>query len=110
MAKIDRLIKIAQSRMPPEPPIDFSYATNEELYEMLNGATTKERFHEIVYTIVDRAGKGQLWDRSARMVPPKSAKPIDVSLVQARNTQEPEQPDPMAAFKRLYGGGKDGAD
>lgn len=64
MDKIDRLIKIAQSRVPPKPAIDFSYATNEELYELINEATTKERFHEIVYELVDRAGRGQLWPRS----------------------------------------------
>lgn len=64
MNKIDRLIKVAQSRVLPEPSIDFSYATNDELYEMINEATTKERFHEIVYAILDRAGKGQLWPRS----------------------------------------------
>ena len=64
MDKIDRLIKVARSRVPPEPLIDFSYATNDELFEMINEATTKERFHEIVYAIVDRAGKRELWPRS----------------------------------------------
>lgn len=64
MDKIDRLIKIAQSRVPPKPAIDFSYATNEELYELINEATMKARFHEIVYELVDRAGRGQLWPRS----------------------------------------------
>lgn len=64
MDKIDRLIKVAQSRMPPKPPMDFSYATNEELYELVNEATTEERFREIIYALVDRAGRGQLWPKS----------------------------------------------
>lgn len=55
---------MAQSRMPPKPPMDFSYATNEELYELVNEATTEERFQEIVYALVDRAGRGQLWPKS----------------------------------------------
>lgn len=64
MDKIDRLMKIAQSRIPPKPAVDFSYASTEELLELINEATTKERFHEIVYALVDRAGKGQLWHKS----------------------------------------------
>lgn len=64
MDKVDKLIKIAQSRVPPKPAVDFSFASNEELYELINEATTKERFHEIVYELVDRAGRGELWLRS----------------------------------------------
>lgn len=64
MDKVDKLIKIAQSRVPPKPAVDFSFASNEELYELINEATTKERFHEIVYELVDRAGRGKLWLRS----------------------------------------------
>lgn len=64
MDKIDRLMKVAQSRMPPEPPVDFSWASNDELLELINGATTKERFLEVVQAIVDRAGRGQLWPKS----------------------------------------------
>ena len=44
--------------------IDFSHASNDELYELINEATTEERFHEVVYAIVDRAGRGQLWPKS----------------------------------------------
>lgn len=64
MDKIDRLIKVAQSRVPPKPPVDFSWASNDELLELINDATTEERFHEVVYAIVDRAGRGQLWPKS----------------------------------------------
>jgi len=64
MDKIDRLIKTAKNRISTKPAIDFSYATTDELYELINQATTHERFQEIVYEIVDRAGKGELWPRS----------------------------------------------
>ena len=64
MDKIDMHIKVAQSRVPPKPLIDFSHASNDELYELINEATTEERFHEVVYAIVDRAGRGQLWPKS----------------------------------------------
>ena len=64
MDKIDRLIKVAQSRVPPKPLIDFSHASNDELYELINDATTEYRCHEVVYAIVVRAGRGQLWPKS----------------------------------------------
>ena len=64
MDKIDRLMKVAQSRMPPKPSVDFSWASNDELLELMNRATTEERFHEVVQAIVDRAGRGQLWPKS----------------------------------------------
>lgn len=64
MDKIDRLIKAAQSRVQPKPLIDFSYASNDELYELISEAAAKERFQEIVYAIVDRAGRGKLWPKS----------------------------------------------
>ena len=41
-----------------------SYRNSYELYELINEATTEERFHEVVYAIVDRAGRGQLWPKS----------------------------------------------
>lgn len=64
MNKIDKLIRIAQEKIPPQPAIDFSFATTDELLELINDATTKERFHEIVYALMDRAGKGELWHSS----------------------------------------------
>ncbi|MBS5064566.1 MAG: hypothetical protein KHZ58_12370 [Hungatella hathewayi] len=63
MDKVDRLIISAKSRIPPKPPIDFSYATTEELLELINEATSKERFQQITYALVDRAARGQLWHK-----------------------------------------------
>ena len=61
MDKLDRMLKEAQRRVPPKPSIDFSYASNDELLELINEATTKERFLEIIYALVERAERGQLW-------------------------------------------------
>lgn len=63
MDKIDKLIRAARRRVPPKPAIDFSYASNDELLELINEATTEDRFHEIVCELTDRAGKGELWHR-----------------------------------------------
>lgn len=61
MNKLDKMIEIARGKMPPVPSIDFSYATNDKLLELINDATTVDRFHEIVYELVARAGKGELY-------------------------------------------------
>lgn len=62
MDKIDRLIKLAKEKVPVRPAIDFSYATTNELLELINESTTKERFNEIIYELVDRASKAETWE------------------------------------------------
>lgn len=61
MNKLNKMIEIARRKMPPVPSIDFSYATNDELLELINDATTADKFHEIVYELVARAGRGELF-------------------------------------------------
>ena len=61
MNKLDSMIEVARGKIPPAPSVDFSYTTNDKLLDLINEETTVDRFHEIVYELVARAGKGELY-------------------------------------------------
>ena len=66
MDKLDRMLRIAQSRVPSIEETQMremmKSATTDELLELINESTTNERFHAVVYEMVDRCGKGGFWN------------------------------------------------
>lgn len=68
MDKLSRMLRIAQSRVPSIEETQMremmKSTTNDELLELINEATTDERFHAVVYELLDRCGKGIFWNGS----------------------------------------------
>jgi hypothetical protein len=56
MDKLDKLIELAKKKVPVQVSIELSQATRDELLDLINDATSKERFHEIVTALVYRGG------------------------------------------------------
>lgn len=68
MDKLSKMLRIAQSRVPSIEEMQMremmKSATNDELLELINEATTDKRFHAVVYELADRCGKGIFWNDS----------------------------------------------